>query len=511
MELNAPSDLRSSTNGADYIVVSTRDLADAAHTLANHRTSLGLRVQVVLAEDIYDEFNHGILDPQAIKDFLEYAYDNWEPPAPLYAVLFGDATYDFRDYLGRGFTERLPPFMNHRPITGQTPTDHPFACVSGEDDLPDLFLGRISTPYPQGAADIVDKLIAYESLPQSLWMRRTIFSADAGEEFRNVSEGMIQDTIPDNFLPRRVYLDDYSRPQDANSVLKNAINCGALVTAYTGHGSWNNWGIHLLDIEDIETLNNNEQWTFAVVASCNSGFFVHPLIDLTLSEFFLHYRTHGAIGVFSPIGVSGLYTDATMVTELLKQLLVSRNRELGPATTAAKISAFANYGVGSDVLENYEYFGDPALSLKVEDPEEDQDGDGLINYIDNCPFSANPDQEDGDGDPWGDVCDNCPLTPNPDQLDWDEDGKGDACDDDPDPTPCLMEAAFAGDSAYEKLHVLRTFRNRYLLHSELGQSVVTAYDRFCRPLADVVRPHEGVRLLLRMLIMPVVGLVFLFA
>ena len=74
-----------------------------------------------------------------------------------------------------------------------------------------------------------------------------------------------------------------------------------------------------------------------------------------------------------------------------------------------------------------------------------------------------------------------------------------------------MEAAFAGDRDYEKLHVLRTFRNRYLLHSDLGQSVVTAYDRFCRPLADVVRPHEGVRLLLRMLLMPVVGLVFLFA
>ena len=319
----------------------------------------------------------------------------------MYAVLLGDATLDFRDYLGRGFTERLPPFMNHRTISGQTPTDHPFACVSGEDDLPDLFLGRICTPYPSWAAQIVDKLIAYESLPQSLWMRRTIFSADDGEEFRDISEGMIQDTIPDNFLPRRIYLDDYSWPQDANSVLKNAINCGALLTAYTGHGSSNNWGIHLLDLEDIETLQNNEQWTFVVVASCNSGFFVHPLIDLAMSEAFLHSRTRGAIGVFSPIGVSGLYTDATMVTELLKQLFVSRNRELGLATTAAKISAFANYGVGSDVLENYEYFGDPAFSLKVEDPEDDQDGDGLINDVDNCPFSANPDQEDGDGDSLG--------------------------------------------------------------------------------------------------------------
>ncbi|MGW8322931.1 MAG: C25 family cysteine peptidase, partial [Thermodesulfobacteriota bacterium] len=347
VELDAPSDLRSSANGADYIVISTRDLAGAAQTLAAHRASLGIRAQVVLAEDIYDEFNHGILDPQAIKDFLEYAYENWEPPAPLYVVLLGDATCDFRDYLGRGISERLPPFMVHRTPSGQTPTDHPFACVSGQDDLPDLFLGRISTPYPTGAATIVDKLIAYEGLQQSLWMRRAIFAADEGEGFGDTSEAMIQETIPDNFLPRRIFMDDYPFPPNAKTDLKNAINGGALLTAYTGHGSSVGWGIHLFRIEDLETLQNDEHWTFVVVASCNSGFFAHPTIDLTLSEAFLHSRTRGAIGVFSPIGVSGLYTDATMVTELLRQLFVIRNRELGPATTAAKISAFANYGVGS--------------------------------------------------------------------------------------------------------------------------------------------------------------------
>jgi len=511
VELDAPSDLHSPSNGADYILVSTGELAGAAQTLADHRASLGLRVAVVLTENIYDEFNHGILDPQAIKDFLAYAYENWESPAPLYAVLFGDATCDFRDYLGRDIAEPLPPFMVHRTPSGQTPTDHPFACVSGEDDLPDLFLGRISTPGPTGAANIVDKLIAYESLQQSLWMRRTIFSADEGEVFRDISEGMIQDTIPDHYLPRRIYMDDYPQTPIANSDLKNAINGGALLTAYTGHGSSVNWGIHLLDVEDLETLENDERWTFVVVASCNSGFFVHPLIDLTLSEAFLRSRTKAAIGVFSPVGVSGLYADTTMVTELLKQLIVNRNRELGPATTAAKISAFANYGVGSEVLENYEYFGDPALSLKVEDPEDDQDGDGLMNDEDNCPFTANPDQLDEDGDQWGDVCDNCPVTGNPDQIDRDNDGQGDACDEDPGPSSCLMEAAFAGNRAYENLHVLRTFRDRYLSHSELGRAVVAAYDNHGRPLAEVVRQRVIVRTLLRILFMPLLGLASLFA
>ena len=39
----------------------------------------------------------------------------------------------------------------------------------------------------------------------------------------------------------------------------------------------------------------------------------------------------------------------------------------------------------------------------------DQDGDGKVNALDNCPRVANADQENGDGDPAGDACDACPT------------------------------------------------------------------------------------------------------
>lgn len=75
----------------------------------------------------------------------------------------------------------------------------------------------------------------------------------------------------------------------------------------------------------------------------------------------------------------------------------------------------------------------------------DVDGDGVVNDLDNCPFTPNSDQADADGDLVGDVCegdfdgdgvadpnDNCPDAPNADQADADQDGIGDACDDDRD-------------------------------------------------------------------------------
>jgi hypothetical protein len=41
--------------------------------------------------------------------------------------------------------------------------------------------------------------------------------------------------------------------------------------------------------------------------------------------------------------------------------------------------------------------------------EEDSDGDGVLDSVDNCPTVPNPDQADTDGDGIGDACDICPL------------------------------------------------------------------------------------------------------
>jgi len=85
--------------------------------------------------------------------------------------------------------------------------------------------------------------------------------------------------------------------------------------------------------------------------------------------------------------------------------------------------------------------------------DEDSDGDGIEDWLDNCPFVANPQQQNSDiisyngltySDGFGDACDdsdddgylhnddNCPNTTNPNQDDFDGDELGDVCDYDDD-------------------------------------------------------------------------------
>ena len=68
------------------------------------------------------------------------------------------------------------------------------------------------------------------------------------------------------------------------------------------------------------------------------------------------------------------------------------------------------------------------IQVPLSGTEDDADGDGVLDAVDNCVFTLNPGQEDADSDGVGDACDNCPQVVNADQVDADEDLYGAACD-----------------------------------------------------------------------------------
>ncbi len=131
------------------------------HPLLGLRQSQGLTALAVPIEQIYSEFGHGETRPDAVRDFLEHAYHHWGTP-PRYVVLLGDGTFDFKDYLGWGVQNQVPPFPWKSNYIW-TASDPAYASVNGDDLLPDLAIGRLPALNLEEARVMVEKIVAYET------------------------------------------------------------------------------------------------------------------------------------------------------------------------------------------------------------------------------------------------------------------------------------------------------------------------------------------------------------
>ncbi|KHD08922.1 hypothetical protein PN36_04700 [Candidatus Thiomargarita nelsonii] len=324
----------------------------------------------VPVSDIYDEFNHGLPSPQAIKDFLSYAYENYTAPRPTYVLLVGDANRDTLNDLGHGINY-IPTYTFHTSEMGETPTDNWFVSVSGDDPLPDMFLGRIPVRTQAELEAVVNKLIRYPQVPLDGWQRQVLFVADdETRSFEAVSERLIEQHLAD-YIPKRVYLGEYADVEAVTRDVVQAIDAGAVVTNYTGHGSLNFWaGEVIFNFDDVALLNNPDKLTFVVALNCQNGLFSYsqPFRGTTdsFAEVFLKAESKGAIGMFAPGGLGYPSQHEMLAHELFKRLFQDNETELGSLTTMAKIAAVSNYGISRDILKRFTLFGDPGVRLRLE-------------------------------------------------------------------------------------------------------------------------------------------------
>ena len=187
--ITEPPTLKDTNNGADYIIITHDDLKGAVSPLAEHRKNNGYRVKVVTTREIYDEFSGGIFTPRAIKDFLKYTYGNWKQPAPEFVLLVGDANVDYKDYYKTGQINYVPTYLVETTIEGETPSDHWFVTVSGDDPLPDMFIGRIPAKTAGEVSAVVNKIIDYETGAKGDWRYRVAFAAnDVDPRFEEYGE-----------------------------------------------------------------------------------------------------------------------------------------------------------------------------------------------------------------------------------------------------------------------------------------------------------------------------------
>jgi len=361
IELYKPAKLKKFGNKADYIIVTDRDFLPSVEPLIQFRKNQGLHAIAISMEDIYNEFNYGLVDPGAIKEFLKYAYENWQAPAPTYVLLIGDANIDYRDYLGTGKEDKVPAHLSVTPEIGLTPDDNWYVCIEGEDNIPDMLIGRIPVSSKEMAEDLVNKVIGYEESadykPQSV-----LLVADNDDmAFEELNEDLIS-YLPSEFNADKVYLRLYEDVGDATQDITSSIDEGMMITNYVGHGSVTNWaGEEMFSSSDIASLNNGDKLTFVITLNCLNGYFSQPFYYSLAEEFAAQDK--GAIASFAPSGLGYTWEHEILDKEVFSIIFEEKNNILGYITTQSKIAAYAS-GVSEENLKTFTLFGDPALRLK---------------------------------------------------------------------------------------------------------------------------------------------------
>ena len=366
-------------NSADWLIISHADFITAAHTLANHRTSQGLQTAVIDVQDIYDEFNDGVFSPVAIRDFLAYTHAHWQAPAPTYVVLLGDGSQDYKDRLGSGVTNFMPPKMIHTHDYGQTPSDHWYVSFAGDDVYEEMFVGRLSAETITHATAIVDNIITYETRPVQR-NQHALFVADDEPVFETSSEQLIA-YLPPSFDVSRIYAETYVTATMTHDITET-MRGGATFINYAGHGNYARWGSYRANGKTIpilfeshnNILANSGINPFVTVADCLNGLFSLPpnLIldryDETFAESLQRQPKGGAIAVWADAGYGYVSEQRVLMGAFYDTLFTDNITTLGPATKIAKDSLYAYSSYWEQNVRTMTLFGDPATQLRIDKP-----------------------------------------------------------------------------------------------------------------------------------------------
>lgn len=377
-------DLRNRPLNADVLVITHKDFKTVAQQYADYRSADGKhKAAVVTTDEIYTEYSNGNLDPTAIRDYIAQAVKSWSRP-PLYVVLVGDGTFDYRNISSR--QKQLVPTMetddgdSYDRISSSAFDDY-YARVVGNDDFPDLMLGRFPVESSEQVEVILKKIQQYEASKNfGAWRHTLVLVSDdnlptgEGHGFLGQSEALITDFLPNWTDNKQIYLATYpteltgtaTKPAAAQDLL-TYLNRGAVIVNWVGHGNPNVWGHESVLQKDalIPKLTNDSMLTFVSAVTCNFGRFDDPA-NSSGGEMFLLHEGGGAIGVLAT--TRGVYIDQNnaLMREYFSKLFARDSTTLqflnvGQAMLAAKTRRYSSFS--ND--EKYILFGDPTMYLNL--------------------------------------------------------------------------------------------------------------------------------------------------
>jgi hypothetical protein len=348
-----PSSWNAPQTGFDMVMISHASFMSSLAPLVTLRQGQGLKVAVIDVEELYDEFNFGEKSPYAVKGFLSAAKTQWQLN-PRFVLLMGDATFDPRDYLGKGNYDFVPTYLVDTALL-ETASDDWFADFSGQA-IPQMAVGRLPARTPQEAAAMVTRIVNNDQSGGAAWKNQVLLVADQNDSSDNFAGDA---AAVKALLPGTVTVSEISQSSSANGELLNSLNVqGAAMVDYMGHGSEAVWAGGLFSSTDAAGLTNGSMVPFVVSMTCLNGYF-QDVYGTALAKALMDAPGGGALAVWASSGLTDSGSQAAMNQALVKALFGTPRATLGEAAITAKTAAS-----DLDVRRTWILFGDPATKLQ---------------------------------------------------------------------------------------------------------------------------------------------------
>lgn len=385
---------------ADMVIIiptSQKLLTQAQRLKAFHEEQDGMRVNIVPADELYNEYSSGTPDANAYRRYLKMLYDKADSSddTPKYLLLMGDCVWDNRMLTSN--TRSLNPdnyllcyeSENSFNLISSYVDDGWFGLLDeGEganpqsSDLLDLAVGRFPVTTESDAKTMVDKTIAYvKNENAGVWQNTIMFLGDDGNNNLHMDDvndaaNEVQANHP-GFYVKKVMWDSFERVTVSNGnsypevtkLVKAQQKAGALIFDYAGHGAETQISHErVLNLSDFAEFSNTNLPLW-ITASCE----IMPFdgIAPTIGETAVLNSKGGAFAFFGTTRTVYANYNKRINMAFLRyalQRVDGKPNTLGEAQRLAK-----NYLITSaqDRTTNklqFSLLGDPAVALNLPEP-----------------------------------------------------------------------------------------------------------------------------------------------
>ncbi|MDR0505207.1 MAG: C25 family cysteine peptidase [Dysgonamonadaceae bacterium] len=352
-----------SNNRQDYgnekmLIICYDDFLDKMRPFVTHKNNIGLETEMVALSSVGNT-------PAAIKQFIQNRYnaDN----QLTFVLLVGDHA-------------QIPSFT----LLGGG-SDPSYSLLEGNDNYPDIIIGRFSAENTGQVETMVNRTVFYETLPhqQSAWFKRGIgiasnIGSGIGDDGQSDYEHLRQirtDLLNWNYTSVAELYDGSQGGLDASgeptiAMVASAVNNGASLINYTGHGSTTSWLTSNFSNSNVTSLANVHKLPFIFSVACINGNFTNTTC---FAESWLRATNNqlptGAIGFYGS-SINQDWQPPMEAQDKFNELLVNEDfTTFGELCFNGSCSMIDKYGQnGINTFLTWNYFGDPSVSY-VDSPE----------------------------------------------------------------------------------------------------------------------------------------------